>query len=60
MFDSRELRRFVVRVEDGQGKILGTGFYAAPGWVVTCAHVVSDLAESPFGSPSRAQRSRIA
>ena len=44
LVDSRELRRFVVRVEDGYGRVLGSGFFAAPGWVVTCAHVVGDRA----------------
>ncbi|MGH3935306.1 MAG: trypsin-like peptidase domain-containing protein, partial [Pseudonocardiaceae bacterium] len=36
---SQQLRRFVVRVdtEDEQG----TGFFVAPGWVLTCAHVVN-------------------
>jgi S1-C subfamily serine protease len=32
------LRRCTVRVEQGQGH--GTGFFVAPGLVVTCAHVV--------------------
>ena len=32
------LRRCTVRVEQGQGH--GTGFFVAPGRVVTCAHVV--------------------
>ena len=44
--DSRELRRFVVRISGPAGNTLGTGFFAAPGWVVTCAHVVGDLREA--------------
>ncbi|HUK70842.1 MAG TPA: trypsin-like peptidase domain-containing protein [Streptosporangiaceae bacterium] len=44
--DSRELRRFVVRISGPAGSTLGTGFFAAPGWVVTCAHVVGDLREA--------------
>jgi tetratricopeptide (TPR) repeat protein len=38
LVDSRELRRFIVRIDGPEGR--GTGFFAAPGWVVTCAHVV--------------------
>ncbi|MGA2927218.1 MAG: serine protease [Solirubrobacteraceae bacterium] len=43
--DSRELRRYVVRVGGHAGQILGTGFFVAPGWVLTCAHVVGDTRE---------------
>jgi hypothetical protein len=39
---SRDLTQFVVRIDSVDGQILGTGFFAAPGWVVTCAHVVKD------------------
>lgn len=39
--DSRELRRHVVRVDNNDGEPLGTGFFVAPGWVLTCAHVVA-------------------
>ncbi len=46
LVDSRELRRFAVRINRPGGGLLGTGFFAAPGWVVTCAHVVGDLAEA--------------
>lgn len=40
-----ELARRIVRVETGDGdgrpgRVLGTGFFVAPGWVLTCAHVV--------------------
>ena len=42
LVDSRELRRFVARIDSLEGGALGTGFFAAPGWVVTCAHVVRD------------------
>ncbi len=44
--DSRELRRFVVRISGPAGNTLGTGVFAAPGWVVTCAHVVGALSEA--------------
>jgi tetratricopeptide (TPR) repeat protein len=40
--DTRQLPRFVVRVEGEDGRILGTGFFVAAGWVLTCAHVVED------------------
>lgn len=39
--DSRELRRHVVRVDSNDDESLGTGFFVAPGWVLTCAHVVA-------------------
>ncbi|MFF5216444.1 trypsin-like peptidase domain-containing protein [Micromonospora sp. NPDC000442] len=43
--DSRQLRRHVVRVEQADGRaVLGTGFFVAPGWVLTAAHVVYDAA----------------
>ncbi len=44
LVDSRELLRFVVRIDGPDGDRLGTGFFAAPGLVVTCAHVVEDRA----------------
>ncbi|MGI8984504.1 MAG: S1 family peptidase [Acidimicrobiales bacterium] len=37
-------RRCVVRVDDGAGEFLGTGFFVAPGVVLTCAHVVEGAA----------------
>ncbi|MBY8874672.1 tetratricopeptide repeat protein [Micromonospora sp. PLK6-60] len=41
--DSRQLRRHVVRIErTDTGAVLGTGFFVAPGWVLTAAHVVYD------------------
>src|SRR5262249_30748808 len=41
--DSRQLRRHVVRVERADtGGVLGSGFFVAPGWVLTAAHVVYD------------------
>ncbi|GGW55476.1 trypsin-like peptidase domain-containing protein [Streptomyces xantholiticus] len=42
--DTVALRRFIVRIcsFDRTGT-LGTGFFVAPGWVVTCAHVVRDF-----------------
>ncbi|MGH3869418.1 MAG: S1 family peptidase [Pseudonocardiaceae bacterium] len=53
--DSRELRRHVVRVDNDDGP-QGTGFFVAPGWVLTCAHVVKDadrlsLVPAGGGSP---------
>ncbi|MDR7277745.1 trypsin-like serine peptidase [Catenuloplanes atrovinosus] len=41
--DARQLRRHVVRIDrvDGTG-VCGTGFFVAPGWVLTAAHVVYD------------------
>jgi hypothetical protein len=33
-------RRSVVRIDDGEGGFRGTGFFVAPGRVVTCGHVV--------------------
>ncbi len=38
-------RRCVVRIDDGDGNFRGTGFFGAPGQVVTCAHVVHGAAE---------------
>ena len=39
-----ELRRFVVRiVEPGSNVTRGSGVLVAPGWVLSCAHVVEDL-----------------
>ena len=34
------LRQCIVRIDDAAGGLLGTGFFVAPGRVVTCAHVV--------------------
>ena len=42
--DDTQLRRFVVRVQTADGESpLGTGVLVAPGWVLTCAHVVEGL-----------------
>lgn len=44
--DDRRLFRFAVRVEQGAGDgsgFLGSGFIAAPGLILTCAHVVKDV-----------------
>ena len=38
-------RQCVVRISDGGGKFRGTGFFVAPGRVVTCAHLVYGSAE---------------
>ena len=44
--DDTQLRRFVVRVQTADGEIpLGTGVLVAPGWALTCAHVVEGLAD---------------
>jgi hypothetical protein len=38
------LRRFVVRIEEADGDVVrGSGVLVAPGWVLTCAHVVEGL-----------------
>lgn len=43
LVNSRELSRHVVRIDHADGApTLGTGFYVAPGWVLTAAHVVYD------------------
>ncbi|MGI8809528.1 MAG: hypothetical protein ACR2KK_17150 [Acidimicrobiales bacterium] len=34
------LRECVVRIDDGSGSFLGSGFFVAPGVVLACAHVV--------------------
>ena len=41
-YDDRELERHVVRVCRLDGSLLGAGFFVAPGWVLTCAHVVHE------------------
>ncbi|MGQ0773151.1 MAG: tetratricopeptide repeat-containing S1 family peptidase [Pseudonocardiales bacterium] len=38
--ESAELRRYVVRVDSEDRQPQGSGFFVAPGWVLTCAHVV--------------------
>jgi hypothetical protein len=40
--DSRALRRHVVRIDRVDGAVCGTGFFVAPGWVLSAAHVVGD------------------
>jgi tetratricopeptide (TPR) repeat protein len=47
--DSRVLCRFVVRISSVDGPVLGSGFFVAPGWVLTCAHVVRDAAKVAAG-----------
>ncbi|MFC7220104.1 tetratricopeptide repeat protein [Streptomyces polyrhachis] len=44
--DTRELRRFVVRIRDDRGRTVGTGVFVAPGWVLTCAHVAGAGADA--------------
>jgi hypothetical protein len=44
------LYRCTVRVEVG-GKQKGTGFFVAPGMVLTCAHVVEDVTGQPTAQP---------
>lgn len=58
--DSGRLAELVVRIDRTDDKPLGTGFFVAPGWVLTCAHVVSGLDEvsvAPHagGGPLRAE-----
>ncbi len=51
----RELRRFVVRLQDpATGKSWGSGVLVAPGWVLTCAHVVRDAREVAVAMDRRA------
>ncbi|MCW3840027.1 tetratricopeptide repeat protein [Micromonospora yasonensis] len=45
---SLQLRRHVVRVDGVAGELLGSGFFIAPGWVVTAAHVVFDQGRGTF------------
>jgi len=40
--DTRQFRRHVVHIDRCDGGVLGTGFFVAPGWVLTAAHVVYD------------------
>jgi len=47
----RELRQFVVRIDSAEGEPLGTGFFAAPGYVLTCAHVVKERQKAAVVSP---------
>ncbi|MFC3502216.1 tetratricopeptide repeat protein [Micromonospora krabiensis] len=46
--NSLQLRRHVVRVDALAGGLLGSGFFIAPGWVLTAAHVVFDRARGDF------------
>jgi Trypsin-like peptidase domain/Tetratricopeptide repeat len=41
--DTVRLRQYVVRVDGEDGGRLGSGFFVAPGWVLTAAHVVAGL-----------------
>ena len=51
--DDTQLRRFVVRVQTADGEIpLGTGVLVAPGWALTCAHVVEGLDDVRAGPRS--------
>ena len=51
----RQLRRFVVRLEDpSTGRVWGSGVLVAPGWVLTCAHVVRDADEVAVAPDPRA------
>lgn len=48
-----QLRAHVVRLAvPGSTKILGTGVFAAPGWVLTCAHLVEDLSRVEIADAS--------
>jgi hypothetical protein len=38
-------RQCVARISDGKGRFRGTGFFAAPGQLVTCAHVAHGAQE---------------
>jgi hypothetical protein len=50
--ESQELRRYIVRVDNEDGQPEGTGFFVAPGWVLSCAHVVK-AAERVIVVPAR-------
>ncbi|HZN72885.1 MAG TPA: trypsin-like peptidase domain-containing protein [Micromonosporaceae bacterium] len=55
--DTAALRSFVVRVRDVRGRTLGSGVLAAPGWTLTCGHVVAghaDVLLDGAGLPSSA------
>lgn len=41
--DWTEFRRHIVRIDRVGSGTLGTGFFVAPGWVLTAAHVVYDM-----------------
>ena len=43
VLDSGQLSRHVVRIDRDDGTIAGSGFFVAPGWVLTCAHVVDGM-----------------
>jgi hypothetical protein len=38
--DTSELLRYIVQIRSDVGAILGTGFFVAQSWALTCAHVV--------------------
>lgn len=39
-FDIDDYERAIVRIFNRKGDVIGTGFLVAPGYVITCAHVV--------------------
>lgn len=39
-FSVDDYEKAIVRIFDRQGHVIGTGFLVAPGYVLTCAHVV--------------------
>lgn len=41
--DSGQLSKHVVRIDRVDGTIAGSEFFVAPGWGLTCAHVVGGL-----------------
>lgn len=60
--DELALQGCIVRIENRYGATHGTGFVAAPGWVLTNAHVVAGLAEvvvRPEVSPERTFQGRV-
>jgi Trypsin-like peptidase domain len=40
--ETGELSRYVVQLRHESGRVLGTGFFVAPRWILTCAHVVGE------------------
>lgn len=43
--DERALQRHIVQIKDVTGVVLGTGFFASPGRILTNAHVVGERTE---------------
>ena len=57
--DTFRLSGFVVRVRDENGRTRGSGFIAAPGTVLTAAHVVRDLNTVTLETKSERVQARV-